>query len=311
MIRGSVNLSLEREKESKQVEIRTNHQTQIQRIEEFLEDDTDKPDITKKQTNKHVSSHLVISCTLSFIILLSASYWEYTARSMEGFHHKWAHFTVCLGFATINLLPSIGVSMSMYAPISSIAVIIYSVWFIFHIFGAWVFDICAYNALTEMCVAVAMYKNISICLLIGVVMHQWIVLFGHFYNKSRTKKKIEKALTNAENLDITDIDENEEKLEAGMNEKDDTVKEAPSLNEAEFDKMYRRFVDHQLKKVGGCKYCSWTHECIKPENASDGRLEIVIIDAEKERRVKYENLTITVPKSSTNVHAIPVVFEKL
>eukprot|EP01084_Bolivina_argentea_P312900 541765_1 len=116
---------------------------------------TDKPIYNLSNTKS--KTHLNISLLVSFAVLLHAIYWEYTARSMDGFHHKWAHFQVSIAFSILNLLPSLSIFFNIYSPLISIVVVIHSLWILYHIFGSWIYDICSYNSFSEMCIAVKMY----------------------------------------------------------------------------------------------------------------------------------------------------------
>ena len=293
--------SIEKDKDLNQIKIKmaAKQVEKIYDIEDLIDDEIElskshiidtpnTPNTPNKQQEKYHFSlkiskgHLIMSSFVSFTILLHAIYWEYTARSMKGFHHKWLHLQVSLSFSILNLLPSISIWLNIYSSFISIAVIIHSIWFIYHTFSSWIYNICSYNVKSEMCISVIMYKNLTLCLIAIVIFHQWLILLSNFrkYINIHYKNKIEIALDKAENLEIesTEMFQGPIDLET---EAIDIRLETPTFN----------FDNNHSHKNDGCKYCFWDHH---PTNQSD-------IDLQSDM-----DLHIVVPKS-TKKHAMPIV----
>ena len=284
---GSDSFSIEKDKDAKQVRIKmaARQIEAVHYVEDFLRHEIElaqshSMDGPNKQQKHHFSKgvskgHLMMSSFVSFTILLHAIYWEYSARSMDGFHHKWSHFQVSLAFSILNLLPSLSIWLNIYSSFVSIAVIIHSIWLIYHIFASWVYDICSYNTLTEMCISVIMYKNVTLCLVAIVIFHQWLILLANFrkYNNvNHPENKVQQALENAENLDLEEIqdvagmeptemvqvtdDLETEAIDISLETPTEADVDQHKLDLDELEARYKYFKDHSHKE-NGCKYCFW------------------------------------------------------
>ena len=336
---GSDSFSIEKDKNINQVRIKmaAKQIDKIHYVEDFLRHEIDLAqshsiDGPNTQQKHHFSrriskGHFIMSSFVSFTILLHAIYWEYSARSMEGFHHKWSHFQVSLAFSILNLLPSLSIWLNIYSSFVSIAVIIHSIWLIYHIFAAWVYDICSYNTLTEMCISVTIYKNVTLCLVAIVIFHQWLILLTNFrkYNDdNHNENKVKQALENAENLDLEEIEdvagmepteivqatddlETEAidiSLETPIEGDVEEEKEEEIVHKLDLDELesrYRYFKDHSHKE-NGCKYCFWNHE--NPSLSIDN--PSIQITSGSDSELAVGGLKVIVPKS-TRKHAIPMI----
>lgn len=322
MNNGSDSFSIEKGKDGNQIKIKMGAKqlNKIHYVEDFLNHEIELTnshsiESPKKMEKYHFSAtiskgHFMMSSFVSLTILLHAIYWEYAARSMKGFHHKWSHLQISFAFSVLNFLPSFSIWLNMYSSFLSIAVIIHSIWLIYHVFGSWVHDICSYNAFTEMCIAVTMYKNVTLCLIAIVVFHQWLILLTNFrkYANDHYENKIQTALEKAENLDIEEINDNDiEETEIFDGHTDletpaiDVSLETPNqadiesvkhkLDLEELEQRFKHFNDHSHTN-NGCKYCFWDHE--NPSLSNHGTSESDM------------DLRIVVPKS-TKKHAIPML----